>query len=194
MALSAPSKRTFTPEEYLELERKANYKSEYVDGEIFAQAGASEPHNLIVAQTIVELGVQLKGSSCKVFPSDIRVHVEKANRYTYPDVTVLCGETLFADDRKDTITNPTVVIEVLSPSSEAYDRGGKFAAYRTLASLQTYILISQDQALIEVFERQDESWLLNAAKGLEASAHVKSIDCAMQLADIYAFVDFEVSD
>lgn len=192
MALSL-KRRTFTPEEYLELERKAEHKSEYVDGDIYAQAGASLPHNLIVAQTIVELGGQLRGSSCKVFPSDIRVHVEKANRYTYPDVTVLCGETLFADDRKDTITNPTVVVEVLSPSSEAYDRGGKFAAYRTLASLQTYVLISQEQALIEVFERQNESWLLNAAKGLEASANIASIDCTMQLADIYAFIDFEAN-
>lgn len=184
-------RRAFTPEEYLWLERKSEYKSEYVDGQIYAHAGASEPHNLIVAQTIAEFSSQLKGKPCRVYPSDIRVWLESINSYVYPDVTVLCGEPDFYDDRKDTILNPQIIVEVMSPSSESYDRTTKSEGYRSLASLTTYILIAQDKPLIEVFERQeDERWLLSSAKGLEASVDLSHIGCTLKLADVYAFVKF----
>ena len=126
----------YTPEQYLELERKAPYKNEFVNGQIYAMPGASRAHNLITGNTHREVSSQLRGRPCETYVSDMRVKVNTTGLYTYPDVVVVCGEIRFDDAQKDTLLNPTVLIEVLSPSTEAYDRGEKFAHYRRLASLQ----------------------------------------------------------
>ncbi len=191
MALPVADK-SYTAEEYLALERQADYKSEYVDGEIFALAGASRPHNLIALNCGAELRGQLKGKPCEVFVSDMRVQLAASRRYTYPDVVVVCGEGDFTDSQSDTLTNPTLVIEVLSPSTEGYDRGEKFGQYRKLDSLQTYVLVSQNESLLEIFERQEGGrWLLSEYGGLDVSAPLPNINCELQLAEVYDRIDFE---
>ena len=144
-----------TPEEYLETERKAETKSEYFAGEVFAMAGAGESHNVIVANVIIGLGTQLRGRPCKVYPSDMRVQVAPTGLFTYPDVVVVCGEPKFLDEKRDTLLNPTLLVEVLSDSTEAYDRGQKFEHYRQIESLQEYVLISPAAPKLERFLRQD---------------------------------------
>jgi Uma2 family endonuclease len=184
-ALPQP-KPYLTPEEYLALERQAETKSEYWQGETYALAGASTAHTIIGANTLAELVMQLKGRPCTVHTSDLRVKVARAGLYTYPDVTVVCGKAEFDDRSEDTLLNPTVIIEVLSPSTEAYDRGTKFEFYRTLESLTDYLLISQSKPIIEHFARQpDDRWLLSTYKGLDAVAPVPSIGCELRLADVY---------
>ena len=186
MALRAlRQKRYFTSEEYLKLERKALDKSEYYQGEIFAMTGASRKHNLISGNVIRELGNQLKGRPCEVYPSDMRVRVRPTGLYTYPDVSVVCGEPLFDDSRGDTLLNPTVLIEVLSPSTEAYDRGEKFAQYRRLDSLQDYVLIAQDTVRVEHYRRRGELWVLSEMNDLDDELQLKSIDCTVPLREIY---------
>ena len=189
MALPVKDKR-YTAAEYLELERRAEYKSEFIDGEIFALAGASEPHNLIATNCTGELRQQLKGKPCKLYSSDMRVQLSDT-RYTYPDVLVVCGDAEFIDEKRDTLTNPTLITEILSPSTEGYDRGEKFESYRQLSSLQTYMLISQDKPLVEVFERQeDESWRFNAYRGLNASVPLLTVGCDLSLREVYDRIDF----
>ena len=179
-----------TPEEYLAIEREAEYKSEYFAGEIFAMAGASERHVSIVANTMYLLVGQLKGRSCKAYANDMRLKVNPTGLYTYPDIIVVCGDLFFADEHKDTLLNPMVLIEVLSESTEAYDRGKKFAHYRTLASLSDYLLIAQDQVRIEHFVRQpDDRWLFSASDGLDDAVEIASIACELPLADVYDKVE-----
>lgn len=179
-----------TPEEYLALERTAEYKSEYVAGELFAMAGASERHVSIVANTMYLLVGQLKGRPCKAYSTDMRLKVSPTGLYTYPDIIVVCGTPVFADEQKDTLLNPIVLIEVLSESTEAYDRGKKFDHYRTLASVSDYLLISQDQHTIEHFVRQpDNRWLFSAHADLDDIVEVASIACTLQLRDVYDKVE-----
>ena len=192
MALPVKDKR-YTAAEYLELERQAEYKSEFIDGEIFALAGASEPHNLIATNLTIALGSQLKGKPCKLYSSDMRVQLVKSTRYTYPDVVVVCGKADFIDDKRDTLTNPTLILEILSPSTEGYDRGEKFQRYRKLTSLQTYVLVSQDRPFVEVFEwREDDRWLLSEHKGLDKDVPLQSIGCELLLGEVYDKINFEV--
>lgn len=193
MALPVTEKRRYMAEEYLRLERQAEFRSEFVDGEIFALAGASEPRNLISTDLTVVLGSQLRGKPCKLYSSDMRVQLAASKRYTYPDTIVICGEAEFIDDKRDTLTNPTLLIEILSPFTEGYDRGDKFAQYRKLNSLQTYVLVSQDEPLLEVFERQEGGrWLLSEYGGLEAVAPLPSISCELPLKEVYDKVDGKV--
>ena len=193
MALPSKDKR-YTAEEYLELERQAEYKSEFADGEIFALAGASEPHNLIATNLTVALGSQLKGTACKLYSSDMRVQLAQSTRYTYSDVVVVCGKAEFADEKRDTLINPTLIVEILSPSTESYDRGEKFRRYRKLTSLQTYVLVSQDKPLVEVFEwREDEHWLLSEHQGLDKSVPLPSIGCELLLGEVYDKINLEVN-
>ena len=145
----------FTPEEYLSRERKALDKSEYRNGQIHAMPGASHEHNVIMGNTFAELHIQLRDRTCIVYPSDMRVKVSSTGRYTYPDVVVVCEEPRFEDSHFDTLLNPTVLIEVLSPSTAAYDRGEKFASYQKLDSLCEYVLISQDRVRVEYYLRQE---------------------------------------
>src|SRR5918996_4787203 len=188
--MSSPAQQHYTAEEYLALERQAQCKSEYYAGDISAMAGASRWHNLIVANVIGELWSQLKGRPRTTYPSDMRVKVSPTGLYTYPDVTVVCSEAQFEDHQQDTLLNPTLIVEVLSESTEAYDRGGKFAHYRKLASLMEYVLITQTKPHIEHYVRQPDSrWLLAEADNLHDTVHLPSIDCHLALAEVYDKVD-----
>jgi Uma2 family endonuclease len=188
--MALQTKPRLSPEDYLAIERSADYKSEYLNGEIFAMVGASEPHNLIVANTIRELGNQLKKRPCKVYPSDMRVKVNPTGLYTYPDVVVVCGPARFDDHHKDTLLNPTAVVEVLSDSTEGYDRGKKFEHYRQIDSLAEYVLITQNRYHVESYRRQpDNSWLLTEINDPEGSIRLSSIDCELALAEIYDKVE-----
>jgi len=174
-------------DDWLAIERAdMNQRSEYVAGEVFAMTGATEAHNLIVANTIRELGNALKGKPCRVYPSDLKVRIEADNVGTYPDVMVICGERLFYDDRRDVVTNPTLIVEVLSESSEAYDRGEKFRHYRTLTSLQAYLLLSQDRLQAELFVRQsDDSWNLSTFADASDRIPLAAVDAELLLGEAY---------
>jgi Uma2 family endonuclease len=188
--MSAAPKQYVTPEQYLAMERQAEYKSEYYDGEVFAMAGGSEAHSLIAVNLTRELSGQLLERPCRVYNSDMKVHTNMPH-YSYPDVTIVCGEPQFVDEHRDTLLNPTVVIEVLSPTTEAWDRGGKFQQYRQRESLQEYVLIAQDQPHIERFVRQaDGQWLMSEVSGLEAVLPMPSIGCELALALVYLKVEF----
>lgn len=180
----------FTPEEYLARERKALDKSEYRNGQIYTMPGASRKHNLITGNTLAELHVQLRNRVCEVYPSDMRVKVSPTGTYTYPDVVVVCEEPQFEDTHFDTLLNPTVLIEVLSPSTAAYDRGEKFASYQELDSLCEYVLISQDRVRVEYYLRQEQTWDLTEFHSLLDVFRLVSIACELSLQAIYAKVQF----
>ncbi|HXG66673.1 MAG TPA: Uma2 family endonuclease [Blastocatellia bacterium] len=185
--MSTQTNYYMSPEEYLEIERKAEYKSEYSDGVMYVKAGGSERHNLIATNIIGILHRQLLESPCKVYNSDMKVRIFTAKKYCYPDVSVVCGETRFDDEYQDTILNPILIVEVLSDATAGYDRGGKFQAYKQLASFREYILVSQEQYLIEQYVRQgDHSWLYTDVSGLEGLLHLPSIGCSLALRDVYA--------
>lgn len=189
MASSAAQAR-YTPEQYIELERKAPYKNEFINGQIYAMSGASRAHNLITGNTHREVSSQLRGRSCEAYVNDMRVKVAATGLYTYPDVAVVCGEIRFDDAQKDTLLSPTVLIEVLSPSTEAYDRGEKFAHYRRLESLQEYVLIAQDKVRVEHFRRQGVQWVLTEISDSAGTVELASIECHVALRDIYDKVEF----
>lgn len=175
-----------TPEEYLALERAAERKSEYADGEVFAMAGGSERHNLIVANLIAGLHGQLAGRPCRVYPSDLKVRAANPRFFFYPDVTVVCGETRFHDEHRDVVLNPAVIFEVLSEATAAYDRGKKFQAYQQLDTLAEYVLVSQDEALVEHYvRREDGSWIYTKLAGDEARLELPSVGCVLELSFIY---------
>lgn len=175
-----------TPEAYLAIERQAEYKSEYCHGEMLAMAGASRKHNLIVTNIVRELSQQLKQRPCEVYPSDMRVRIPTTSLYTYPDVIVVCDEPQFEDDTNDTLLNPTLIVEVLSNTTEAYDRGKKFAQYRTLPSLVEYVLVTQDEPRVEHYVRQpDNRWLFSETPGLDGVVQCMSIHSELALQEIY---------
>jgi Uma2 family endonuclease len=180
------TKLRYTPEEYLLLEREAEHKSEYFDGEIFAMSGASERHNLIVTNLVRELSLQLKGRACKTYSNDMRVKVTSTGLYTYPNVIVLGGKAVFDDEQEDTLLNPTVIVEVLSKSTGGYDKGEKFAHYRKLESLADYLLVSQGKYHVEHYFRQrDSQWLLSETENLKSAFPISSINCVLSMAEIY---------
>lgn len=180
-----------TAADYLALERQAETKSEYLNGRIYAMSGASRSHNRITFNLARRIGNQLGGRRCEGYVNDMRVKVSPTGLYTYPDVVVVCGEPRFEDQHVDTLLNPTVIIEVLSDSTEGYDRGEKFAHYRALPSLSDYLLVAQDQPLIEHYQRQpDGRWLYSATDGLEAEVEIANIGCMLRLAEVYERVVF----
>jgi Uma2 family endonuclease len=187
--MSSPKPSYLTPSEYLALERKADIRSEYIAGRMFAMSGASRRHNLIAGNFHRELSSQMRGRSCEAYVSDMRVKVSPAGLYTYPDIAAVCGEALFEDEQIDTLVNPTVIIEVLSDSTEAYDRGEKFAQYRRLEALSEYVLVAQDKIRIEHFRREGEEWVLSEVSAPEAILHLGSIDCHVEIAAIYEKVE-----
>lgn len=187
-------KSYYSPEEYLALERAAEFRSEYIDGEIFAMAGESPNHGRIKSAANRLLGNQLVGKSCETFTSDTKVRTPGLNVFGYPDVLVVCGKLVFHDHFKDVVLNPKVIIEILSPSTEAYDRGEKFASYRQLESLTDYLLISQDKVRVEHFTRHGKFWLLAEETDLTQSVYIESIDCRLSLQEIYARVEFPIKD
>jgi Uma2 family endonuclease len=190
--MTVHTKHYVTPEEYLALERAAETKSEYLDGEIIGMTGASRRHSLIALNIGSELNQQLEDRPCEVHGSDLRVLVAARRLYTYPDVIVVCGELALTDRYRDTLTNPTVLVEVLSPSTEAYDRGAKFGHYRTLDSLREYLLVSQSQPRVDHFTRQDDGsqWLLSSVGDLAATIVLPSIQCQLAMNRIYKKVKF----
>jgi len=178
-----------SPAEYLEIERAAETRHEYFDGQMFAMAGGSYRQSLIIFNLASELRDALKGKPCGVAGQDLRTSVSADGLYAYPDVLVVCGEPRFLDGRGDTIINPTLIIEVLSPSTEAYDRGLKFAQYRKIESLQEYMLVSQAEALVEVFRRRaNGEWSYSEVAGLDSVCSLESVECRVALAEIYAKV------
>lgn len=179
-----------TADQYLFAERQSDTKNEYFDGEIFAMAGASREHNQISANLVRVLGNQLLDKPCSVYSSDMKVRIEKARKYTYPDLVVACQTERFEDEHRDVLLNPVVILEILSDSTEAYDRGRKFLHYQLLDSLAVYLLVSQDTPRIEVFtRRQDGTWLYAEFHGLDAVVEIESIGCNLRLGDVYRKVD-----
>ncbi len=189
--MAAHSTTFLTPAEYLEQERRAERKSEYLRGEVFAMAGASRRHGLIVTNLVAEMRQQLKGKPCEVYSNDLRLRVTTAGLYTYPDVMVACGEIQFADDQKDTLLNPVLLIEVLSESTRDYDRGRKFQYYRTLPSLVEYLTVAQDEPHVEHYTRQQQDrWLLAEFSSPNQTIPLASIPCVLPVAEIYDKIDW----
>lgn len=183
--MSAEPQRRLTVEEYLALERESETRHEYLDGEIFAMSGASREHNLIGTNLVAALHPQLKQHGCEQYANDMRVRIPATGLYTYPDVVAVCGEPRFEDDERETLLNPNLVVEVLSPSTEDYDRGRKFAHYRSVPSLQVYLLVAQDRAHVEVFTRQpDDRWLLWETDDLDASFELPAV-ATLAMAEVY---------
>ena len=184
--MSSQPRTLLSSEEYLTLDRRSEYRSEYLNGEVIAMTGASRKHNLIVANLTRELTQQLRGKACELYPNDMRVKVPSSRLYTYPDVVIVCGEPKFEDEYVDTLINPILIIEVLSESTESYDRGKKFGYYRTVESLAEYLLIAQDEYKIEQYVKQtDGRWLLSEASSLEGTVELVSIQCLLALKDVY---------
>lgn len=182
-----------TAEEYLEQERVAEFKSEYVNGDVTAMAGGSSNHDEIATNIISSLKQQLKGRPCRVFSSDFKVRIDKANGFRYPDVSGLCGPILYHDKTRDAYCNPAVIFEVLSPSTESFDRGEKFRLYRLLDSLFEYILVRQDRVEVEVWTRgADSVWTSVIYNEAIDSIRLKTLDCSLTLGDIYDKVEFGV--
>jgi Uma2 family endonuclease len=189
--MSAVPRARLTPEQYLAIERKAAHKSEYFNGEMFAMAGASEPHNRIKENLVIEIGSRLKGSGCHSYSSDMRVKVSRTGLYTYPDLVIVCGKPELEDDVRDTLLNPQIIIEVLSDSTERYDRGKKFRHYKQIESFREYVLVAQDEPVIERFVRQqDASWNTTAFEGLGAELALATVPVRVPLVDVYAGVTF----
>lgn len=193
--MSTVPKQLITPEEYLRRERAAEFRSEYFRGEMFAMAGASANHNLIVGNCVQTLGLQLKKKPCRVFPSDLRLRIEATGLYTYPDLSVVCGDLHLDGNGGDVLLNPVVLAEVLSDSTEAYDRGKKFEHYRTIPSLQHYLLIAQDRYSIDCFSKKsDGSWSLTSCQTLDQSLELDAIDCRLAASEVYDKVVFPSSN
>ncbi len=180
-----------TPEEYLQLERESEEKHEYINGAIHAMSGASLPHVFINADLMIAIGNKLKGQRCQPLGSDMRVRVPSRNLYCYPDLTIVCGDPILEEDVKDTLLNPTVIIEILSPSTERWDRGGKFRRLGDIETLREYVLVSQSEPVVERFERSGDQWILTTSEGLEASLTLSSVGISVSLAEIYARVTFD---
>jgi Uma2 family endonuclease len=185
--------KLYAPQEYYRIEREASHKSHFYSGEIFAMAGGTVLHSLICSNVIGEIGNRLKGKPCAAYESNLRLKIKSTGLRCYPDASVFCGPFEFdpEDSNQETVTNPTVLFEVLSPSTEAYDRGFKANNYRQLESLRAYVLISQIEAHAEIYTRQtDGSWSLREAKGLDATLSISSIAVDLPLAEIYDRVEF----
>jgi Uma2 family endonuclease len=192
--MSTQSKPYLTPEQYLEIERKAEFKSEYYHGEMFAMAGASFAHSQVVMNASGELRNQLRGRPCQPVTTEVRVCVTSDGLYTYPDVVVVCGKPQFLDKKFDTLLNPTVIIEVLSETTESYDRNKEFELYCALESLKEYVMISSLRVRAERYTREpDGTWNYDGKTRMEDTIDLRSIDCHLRLADVYERVEFTPS-
>ena len=192
MAEPVPKKTYYTREEYLALEEKAEYKSEYYDGEIFAMAGGSRNHSVICLNLNWGIREAVSHKDCVGFDSNMKLDIPKANNFVYPDLMVICGDIEFVEDRTDIVANPVLVIEVLSPATESFDRGKKFEYYRTLPSLQEYVLVSQTEPIVEAFYKQNEKfWQYTVVKGLEEKISFQTLQGEIALKDIYQKVVWE---
>ena len=192
--MSSIVKTYLTPEQYLASERAAETKSEYFRGEVFALAGASLRHNLLVARLIEHLSPVVRRSGCEVYPSDLRVKISALGKYTNADVIVVCGKAELEDAHGDTLLNPSVIFEVLSESTERYDRGAKFLHYRKLESLRAYVLVAQDTIGVEVYTRQEQGfWRYEAYEGLGAIVTIEPPGARFSLAELYEGVGLDLA-
>lgn len=185
--------RRVSVSQYLHAEESAEQRHEFHDGEVLAMSGGTYEHSLIGANLIIALGRRLTGSPCRVLESNMRVRIARANRYLYPDASIVCHEPQFdpQDVKRTTIVNPRIIVEVLSDSTEAYDRGMKFNYYRELEALEEYVLVSQARPLIETFVRQnDKTWLFTTSAGLDGRVALRTVRLELPLAEVYAGVSF----
>ena len=190
--MSIQTKPRLTAEDYLVIERNAETKNEYFNGEMFAMAGASRRHNLIVTNIVREVSAQLRDRPCDIYANDMRVKVSPTGLYTYPDVVIACDDIQFEDDHEDTLLTPIVLIEVLSKSTQGYDRFQKFAHYRRLSTLREYLLVAQEQPRVEHYVRQSEKqWLLSESAEYSDVVAMASIGCGLSIKDIYEKVDLK---
>lgn len=186
--VDAAEKRRMTADEYLAFERASTEKHEFADGEIFAMSGGKGPHANVAANIIGSFTAALRGRSCRTYTSDMRVHIPSSDRFVYPDASVVCGRPQYKDEHIDTLLNPRVIVEVLSPSTEAYDRGDKFANYRTIPSLKHYIMAAQDKPYVEVYTREDDgSWNLREY-GPGKVFSLSALECSLEVDQVYAGV------
>lgn len=193
--IQAIEKRYYSPEEYLALEEVAEYKSEYYDGEIVPMTGGTTNHNQIAGNVYIALSLALKGQNYRVFIGDVRLWIPKKRSYTYPDVMVIAGKPEYFEQRKDTVTNPQVIVEVLAKSTKAYDRGGKFQFYQTIPSFQEYILIDQSQRFIEQFSKQENKrWSYCVYDQEDLGLVFNSFAVEVSLDDVYEKVDFDAEE
>jgi Uma2 family endonuclease len=194
----AQTQHLYTPDEYLALERQSEERHQYVDGQVYAMAGESPEHSTICCNITAILVTQLRGKDCRTFSPNMKIRSgpmqkdKRAGMFSYADATVIYGQPRFHDEHRDVLLNPTVIIEVLSPSTEGFDRGEKFQRYRThLETLSDYILVSSDKPLIEHFRRQTAGqWLYSGVEGLEGRLELTSIDCRLPLAEVYERIEF----
>ena len=184
--MGAQAERRYSIDEYLAIERSEEARHEFIDGEIFAMGGASRRHNLLNGNLFAALHSQLRGRGCEIYANDMRLRIPAADLFTYPDVAVVCDEPLFDDDALDTLLNPTLIIEVLSQSTEDYDRGRNFAYHRTLDSLREYLLFGQDRAAVEHYRHRE--WLLSEVRNPSAPLELPSIGCRLPLDEVYGSV------
>jgi Uma2 family endonuclease len=192
--MSTQPKSYLTPEEYLAIERKAQFKSEYWNGEMYAMSGARRAHNVIAFNSAGALAPQLRGKPCEAYVGDMRVRTT-GGLYTYPDLVVVCGEPRFVDGEFDTLVNPSLIVEILSPSTEAYDRGEKFEQYRTIDSLTEYLTLASTRIHADLYIRQPNGdWLLRVSDKLEDAIELASCGCTLRLAEIYEKVEFVKSE
>lgn len=186
-----PAKKVITPEEYLALEEKADHKSEYYNGEMFALAGGSVNHNQITFNVAKAFDRLPTHKPCRVFSNDVRLRTQKSGLYTYPDVMVICGRIEFVPGRDDTLTNPILIVEVWSDSTKAYDRGEKFAMYRQIPTLQEYVMIDQTQPYVEHYRRDGHFWVLETLEKADAILTLPSLECEIPLAVMYEKVEWQ---
>lgn len=191
--MSTQPKRYITPEEYLEIERKAEFKSQYFRGEMFAMAGATREHILISQSVSLQIGLQIRNRRCELYSSEMRVLVSETGLYTYPDIVVVCDEPKFVDQNTpDTLLNPTLVMEILSQSTREYDEIGKFEHYRSIDSLQEYVLVDQYRPLIKQYSRSpDNQWSSVETSSVDEMVTFRSIDCTMLVKDVYHKITFK---
>jgi Uma2 family endonuclease len=189
--MSSVPHRRYTPAEYLSLERTSDIRHDYVDGQIVAMSGGSIWHAIICDNLLVKLTARLNGTGCKPFSASLRVKIQATGNYTYPDLSIVCGERQMEDGRNDTLLNPRVLFEVLSPSTEMHDRGWKFKNYQLIPSFEEFVLVYQDEPRVERFVRQgDVGWLMTHVSGLDQKVRIESVGCELSLAEIYAEVVF----
>jgi Uma2 family endonuclease len=189
--VSTKPEHKYTPGEYLAIDRASETKSEFLDGVIYAMGGATARHVQIVGNVVRELGNQLRDKPCLVYSTDLRVQVSRDGLYAYPDVVVVCEEPRFVDGELDTLTNPLLIVEVLSDSTKNYDRGEKFERYRTIGTFREYLLIAQDRVHVEQYVRQEDgAWLLRETGRAEDVIEVRSVGCRLPVSEVYLKVTF----
>lgn len=193
MVSQAQAQNRMSVEDYLKLEKETGIRYEYIDGEVYAMSGGTARHSRIITNFGGFLFPQLRPSNCYLYDSNMKVQIN-LRRYVYPDLTVVCGKSLFADKNETLLTNPTLVMEVVSPSSEARDFFIKLELYRSVASVQTYVIVEQDRPHITLYTRQGETWILQDIRGLEATLPLEAIGAKLKLADIYDSLTFEDDD